>query len=465
MSELFIPQEAQDVIFPLLRESKDAPLYLVGGFVRDLLLKRHTFDIDILTFDDPEKLLKRAGFKYFVLDEERKIYRAISGKYRIDICAPRAKTLKEDLQERDFTINAMAWPLWGKGKLIDPWGGYEDLNAKIIRLVSPWAIESDPLRILRAFRLSLTLGFRISTDTLYMCKKAASLITKVAPERIKEEICLILSHPMSFKAFCEMKRYRILDVLFPEIAVARGMPHGKWKGIDLSDHFIYTLQSLEEIILALYALLPSYHEKLKELLELKVEGDYTYLCLLKLAALIHDIGKPKTMVERENEITFWGHDKQGGEMVKEIAQRLALGKKASAVLEKLVAHHMWLHLLARVGEITTKAKGRFFRKLSREGVLLILLSLSDSLSSSGQRGFFYLFPYAQELMNFYYEIYLKEESMQKPLLDGNEIMKLLSIGPGPDVGKALASLLDAQMAGEVKTKEEAKEYIKRIFIK
>lgn len=463
MKGLFVPKEAWEILRLFSRESRGFPLYLVGGFIRDTLLGRCSHDLDLLVFDDPKELLKRVGIPFFALDKERKIYRSLWKEYRIDLSAPRRETLEGDLLERDFTINAMAYPLRGKERIIDPWRGLEDLRNRVVRVVAPWALESDPLRILRAFRLSQTLGFKISADTVEYCEKGASLLNKVAKERIGEEMALLLAHPFSFRAFYEMKRWKILEVLLPEMCKGRGILHGKWRGADLEGHLLYTLKSLEEMIAVLSFLFPLRFADLRGLLMSRAEGEHTYLTLLKLSALVHDIGKPRTMLQRGDDVTFWGHDKEGSKMAKEIAERVALGRKATAILERLVAHHMWLHLLARGGEISRKAQGRFFRRLGREGVLLVLLSLSDSLASSGQYGFFHLLPFARELLTFYYSVYLKEESMQKPILDGEEVMRLLYIKPGPKVGEVLSALLDAQMAGEVKTRGEAIEYVKRRF--
>jgi poly(A) polymerase len=145
-----------------------------------------------------------------------------------------------------------------------------------------------------------------------------------------------------------------------------------------------------------------------------------------------------------------------------IGRRLGLGTKASDLLSTLVTHHMWIHLLARQTAITPRAQNRFFRRLGRKGVGVILLSLADSLASSGELGFFHLLPIAQEMLGFYFHSFLTDKRLQKPLINGHAIMQILGLPPGPDVGRSLAALLEAQEEGMVTNEEEAVMFIKNL---
>ena len=454
-----VSHKAREILEAFLSRGGEA-LYLVGGFLRDLLLGRESHDIDLLYMGDPRELLEALGGTWFPLDQERGIYRMIWGEYQVDVAAPRAFPLEEDLRERDFTVNAMAYSLL-KGELIDPWGGMGDLASRRIRVVTPWALEEDPLRVLRVFRLSLWLAFSPTQDTLELASRAAPRLREVARERIREELSLLLAHPASGEAFRAMARWGVLSVLLPEVQEGRGILQGKWMGTDLEGHLLGTLLSLERILPFLDAFFSPHSSALREALALEVEGGVTCSKVLKLAALLHDIGKPPTMVRRDGGLTFWGHDRRGGERVRALGERFGLGSRASGLLATMVSHHMWLHLLARQPEVTPRARGRFFRRLENIGGGVILLSLADALASSGEWGFYLLLPLAREMVDFYYSRFLRDERLRKPLLGGHEVMELLSIPPGPRVGEVLRALVEAQSGGQVTTEEEAREFVRK----
>ncbi len=455
-----IPKEAWRILASFQARSK-GDLFLVGGFLRDLLLGRDSKDMDLLYFGNPLDLLEGMPCPWFPLDPLRGIYRAICGGYQVDISAPKAPTLEEDLQERDFTVNAMAYSLSQK-QLADPWGGRRDMRLRRLRALTPWTFKKDPLRLLRTYRLSLLLGFSPTPDTLEMLRRDAHLLPQAAPERIREELSLILSHPLSSKAFYAMDACGALSHLLPEVEEGRGILQGKWCGTDLKGHLLGTLKALERILPFLSYLFPNHTFRMKGILKKKVEGGISMGVVLKLASLLHDIGKPPTMAERGEDLTFWGHDREGGVIAKGIGRRLGLGTNASTLLSLLIAHHMWIHLLARQDVITPKAKGRFFRRLGDKGVLVALLSLADTLASSGERGFFYFLPKVEELLSFYYTTFLSDERMQRPLLNGKEVMKILSLSPGPKVGEILKALVEAQEEGKVRNREEAVAFITRL---
>jgi len=452
-----MPLKAREIVEAFLSRGGER-IYLVGGFLRDLLLGRESHDIDLLYMGNPLEILENMDRPFFPLDVPRGIYRMMWGEYQVDVAAPKASSLEEDLRERDFTVNAMAYSLAGK-ELLDPWGGMEDLEARRLRAVTPWAFREDPLRVLRAFRISLQLSFTPTQDTLELATRVAPLLSQVAKERIKEEFSLILAHPHSVEVFKAMARRGVLGVLFPEVEEGKGILQGKWLGTDLRGHLLGTLYSLERILPYLRDFFPLHSSSIKDLLVEEVEGGYSRLKVLKLAAFLHDIGKPSTMVRRGNDLTFWGHDREGGERVRTLGERLGLGTRASGLLAILVSHHMWLHLLARQEKVTSRAKGRFFRRLGRDGGAVILLSLADALASSGEVGFYLLLPLAKEMMDFYYSRFLVDRRLQRPLLSGHEVMEILSLKPGPQVGEVLKALVEAQSEGRVTNLEEAREFL------
>ncbi len=455
-----IPYDVTRLIQPLVDKGK-GEVYLVGGCVRDLLLGKASHDIDILYMGDPRKLLEGLSWSYFPLDLERGIFRAHWGEYQLDISAPREPTLEEDLQDRDFTINAMAYqPV--SGELIDPLEGRRDLGDRCIRAVTPWALKKDPLRILRAFRLSIQLSFSITADTLDFICRYAPFLQQTPRERIRDELSIMLGHPQAYRAFMAMASEGVMENLIPEIEDGRGILQGKWWGTDLKHHLLGTLGALEKILPFWGAFFPEDGPLIKGILQKEWEGGYSLEKVLKVSALLHDVGKPRTMEWRNRDLTFWGHDREGGRMARLVGKRLGLGTKASGLLATLVTHHMWLHLLSRQMAITLRAQNRFFRRLGEEGVGVILLSLADSLASSGEAGFFHLLPVAQEMLSFYFHNFLVDKRLQKPLINGHAIMEILGLPPGPEVGRSLNALLEAQEEGEVKDKEEAVMFIRKL---
>ncbi len=447
-----------DVLKKLIRKSK-GNIYIVGGTVRDFLLKRKTHDIDIVTEEDPENLIEDLPF--FPLDEERKIFRCVYPHLAIDIAKIQGESIEEDLRRRDFTVNAIAYDV-RKERFIDPLNGIDDLKKGILKAVSLENLQEDPVRLIRAVRLWLYYPFKLFIETKKAISQFSYLIKKIPGERIKEELFKIISYPLSYKAIKLLYELNLLENIIPELSQCKGLFQGKFCGSDLLGHLLCTYKASETIIHFLGYLFNEYPQ-MREIMETETEAGIKIETILKLSALLHDIAKPQTFTIREDEYTFWGHDKEGAKKTQIIAKRLKLSNKSSKVLKILVENHMRLHLLARTGEITDKAKGRFFRQLKETGVIAVILSLSDSLASSGDLGFFYLLPFAREMVDFYFNKFLKKENLQKPLLSGYDIMDILNIKPGPKVGKIIKALLDAQAEGKIKTKEEAISFIKEEF--
>jgi tRNA nucleotidyltransferase/poly(A) polymerase len=191
------------------------------------------------------------------------------------------------------------------GKLIDPWEGRKDLTKRRIRLVALWALKKDPLRILRAFRLSLQLSFHITPDTLELISRYAPLLQQTPKERIRDELSIMLGHPQTHKALIAMASERVIENLIPEIEAGKGILQGKWWGTDLKHHLLGTMGALERILPFLDAFFPEDGQFIKEILQEEWEGSYSLEKILKVSALLHDIGKPKTM-ECETRISPFG---------------------------------------------------------------------------------------------------------------------------------------------------------------
>ena len=465
----FFPNPLKPLLLGLVEEN--IPIYAVGGMVRDQLLKRDSKDLDILVMAQNKacKLLEKAqsvGMRSFPLDVERGIFRGIYKGWIVDFTEPRAPTLMEDLAARDFTINALAVPINRESirhgaRVLDPTGGLRDISLKLIRTSRPENILEDSLRSLRCYRFMIKLGFRVEPQTEALVEEGLNHLNKVAGERISEELAFIFAHPLSHTIWNRLARRGTLTRVFPELAPCKGERTGKWYGTDLLFHLLGVLKGTEFVISDLSYLFSDFWRELSTLLHTKVEGEWTQLSLLKLASLFHDIGKPVCRKEKGEKVVFWGHDRSGEALAEGLIERLRLGRAASSALKTHVREHMRMHLLAQGGEVSKKAKGRFFRDMGDVAPLTPLLSLADAWASSGEVGLFTLLPFVEEVIHFYYNNYLQQGEPMKPLLNGHRVMEILGIDPGPSVGRAMEALLDAQLEGVVTTAEEAEEWLKK----
>ncbi len=448
------------------------PLYAVGGMVRDQLLGRDSKDLDILVMvpSAVPRLTEKAqslGMRSFPLDLERGTFRGIYQGWMLDFTEPRAPTLEEDLAARDFTINALAAPLTPEtlragAPIIDPTGGIRDLVLRRVRTARARNIMEDPLRALRCYRFSLLLGFSVEQDTLALAEEGLQHLGEVAGERVSEELSLIFSHPSSHTLFKETARRGTLTTLFPSLDRCRGNLTGKWYGSDLLMHHVGVLKGTEIVLASLPSLIPDEWRPLRELLQTRVEGGWTHKALLKLSALFHDIGKPSCRRREGEKVVFWGHDRSGEALAQEVVEQLRFGRSAATLLRVHIREHMRMHLLARPGEISRKAKGRYLKDLGEAAPLTPLLSLADAWASSGEVGLFNLLPFVEEMVHFYYNHYLQQGEPIKPLLNGHRVMELLKLSPGPQVGEVMERLLDAQMEGTISTCQEAEEWLRSL---
>ncbi|MCX7661891.1 MAG: hypothetical protein N2Z79_04325, partial [Candidatus Omnitrophica bacterium] len=294
-------------------------LYIVGGFLRDYLLgKREFLDIDFClkssSINFSRKLAYFLKMGFVILDKEHSSTRLVKktkyGLFTIDFNNWRAKTLKEDLFHRDFTINTLALELKDffnkegfERKIIDYYNAKEDLKDKLIRVVNKRAFDEDPLRILRAFSLACLLDFKIEPQTLNLIKFKAKKVAGVAGERIRDELFKILETHKSADYFRLMDELGVLEVIFPEINSMRNVQQGPYHHLDVWKHSIQTQKEADLLVEELMK-----NPEIREYLEVVLSGTRTRRSLLKLASLFHDIGKPKALVYRGGKTTFYGHE-------------------------------------------------------------------------------------------------------------------------------------------------------------
>ncbi len=466
-------------------QKKTVEVYLVGGAVRDVLLGRVLGrDFDFVVKGDAGSLARdiaaeTAGHA-FLLDAAFGTWRVVvkkrKGRAELDFSSLQGRNILEDLRQRDFSVNSMAMNLkdiqgTGDPPLIDPLGGAADLKKRIVRANSEESIRRDPLRMLRAFRFSATLGFSIEESTLAMVQANKSLILHSSGERVRSELFMALNADGAASFLREMGACGLLEEIFPETGSWNRIMAGKQ--ISLMDHALKTVAAGEHILIHIVEIYPTYGRALVQHFSQSLEEGVSRKALFKFAGFFHDSGKPNTMTWVGELATprFLDHDLAGGKINTEIGRKLRLSRNSIRILTELTRQHMRVASLSQAKEVTGRAKYRFFADLKREGIDLALLSLADIIGSTGvdihrisgsdlPPGVLRIRDTVRELLGYYFDEHTRRR--QQPLLDGREVMELLGIPQGKRLGELLQTLREAEASGGVQTRGEALKFLKNI---
>ena len=440
------------LIFPCLKSA-----YVVGGFVRDVLLgiRKKELDIDVVvgSWDevDFDCLRKKLGVKPFVFEKEKTVYTFYKkGEFRVDLTLIDGETIEEDLGKRDFTVNAMAVGLGGiflkeTVDLIDPFSGYKDLKRKVLKPVKDDSIRVDAVRILRGIRFKLTLGFNYHGSFIEQSKEFSLLLRKIPPPRLKDELFKIISLPLFHRYLKELDYLNAFVHVFPELEGIEKIPPSGLHQFDLKIHTFLTVKYLETFCSSI---------PLRE----KVGEDFD---ILKLVALYHDVAKPVTVKEKDGYLTFYNHDKIGAEIAKNAFQRLTLGRKASQIAWTVIRNHLrpfFLYDLYKKGNLTKKAIFNLYKDSRPYHYHVLLLSVADYMATSDEMArsvSSYL-----GFLSFLAANFERFDSI-KPLLSGEDIIEIRGFSsPNPCVGRIKEKLEELQAIGKVRTKEEAIKFVK-----
>ncbi|RKZ23239.1 hypothetical protein DRQ18_01030 [bacterium] len=415
-------------------------VYVVGGTLRDILLGKKTRDLDIAVEGSGRRFAEELG-RFIVLKEEMDDYRVIRKGYFIDVIGLGERPIEEDLKRRDFTINSMGYSIF-TGEFFDPLEGMKDLERKLIRANGEENIREDPLRILRGLRLGAALGFRIEDETLKLFIKHRGLLKKSAPERIHYELILM------FRARCSGYIVpEVFDVIFPGFLKMRDVPKEE---MDCLEHSILSLKYLEEIWDELpHSPLSQFSRKIK-----RNVGERLHL--LKIATLLHDIGKPATMSEENGEIHFYGHEQWGGRWWEEVGENLRFSWREIEYIKRMIENHMRIHLLAAQPEVTERAIRRLVMRFGSEVMDLSLLTWADALASGNERD---VVPVIKDIISYYYAM----KNKPRQILMGRDLLRHFKLKPGPLIGEILSSVQAAYESGDIRTKKEALELAAKIL--
>lgn len=456
--DILVPSFVIDVYKRM--DSAGYEVYLVGGGVRDALMGRIPNDWDIATSATPEQIQEVFGEDCFydnsfgtvgvvvkgVRGQEVQgvgnseeindivhitTYRS-EGKYS-DFRRPDnvewGKTIRDDLERRDFTINAIAMKISGEGVreqgvgdkgqvirlgvndfvLVDPYGGLVDLHQKVIKAVGDpnERFEEDALRMLRAARFYSQLNFEIALDTVEAIHQKAKNISYISGERIRDELWKILSSDRAYEGVRLLDDLELLQYILPEVVAGRGLDQ---RGHHIYDVFEHSMNALK--------FCPSTNP------------------LVRLAALLHDIGKPVTHEVRDGINTFYNHDIVGAKLVNSISYRLHLSKKDRSKLHTLVRFHMF-----NVDTILTDAAiRRFIAKVGVENISDMMdLRIGDRLGSGTKEAEGWRL---KEYKKRIEQLLMPTFTVKDLVIDGNDVMRILDIKPGRKIGETLSLLFE-----------------------
>ena len=462
--------------------------YLVGGFVRDVLLERDTADIDIAVASDGLQVAPQVatalGGKYVLLDEINRVGRVVvageAGRWELDF-STFGGTIEQDLARRDFTIDAMAIDLsqLAKGytdlQLIDPFNGFDDLHQGVIRTVSKTAFPSDAVRLLRAVRLTAELGFSIEAQTESQVRRYCHLLTGVAGERVREELLRLLVVPQAGQFLAYLDELGLLIAMIPELAQTKGVVQPKEHFWDVFDHSIKTViaasfllrQGTWEYAGDEVLVVTPWSEVLAQHFELEVSQGSTRGSLLKLVALLHDIAKPQTKtIDADGRMRFLGHAKEGAAMTVNILERLRFSGKEVKLVEVMVWHHLRPMQMSNNGLPTRRAIYRYFRDTGEAGIDILFLCLADHLATRGPHLDLTQWQEHAQMVEYVLSQRFQEESVVTPpkLVNGRDLIHIFGLSPGPKIGELLEAVREAQASGELATREEALAYIRRQLV-
>jgi poly(A) polymerase len=428
-------------------------LALVGGPVRDVFLGRRPTDLDLTTDAVPEQVLaitRRWADKTWTVGIEFGTVGLRKGKTVFEITTYRSEhyqrgsrkpdvqygtSLVDDLRRRDFTINAMAARLPAY-ELVDPFGGLAALKDKVIRTpgLPQASFDDDPLRILRAARFAARLGFTIAGDVLTAMAEMADRISIVSVERITDELTKLMLTPDPAHGIDLLAETAVLDRVLPEIPALRMEVDEHHRHKDVYQHSLTVLRQAIEL------------EKRYEL-----EGDL----VLRLAAILHDIGKPRTRsLLPGGKVAFHHHDVVGAKMARKRLTELRFSKEVVADVSKLIELHLRFHGYGD-GEWTDSAVRRYVRDAGPLLTRLHALTRADCTTRNARKAARLAASY--DALEARIEVLREQEELDKirPELSGDDIMSILNLKPGPLVGKAWNYLLELRLSEGVIGRERA----------
>jgi len=437
-----VPLEVREVTSTLRTAGYEA--YLVGGCVRDLLLGRTPKDWDVTTNAKPEDIVRVCPESFYENDfgtvgvktgsEDPRLaiievtpYRtesSYSDKRRPDAVSF-GDNLEEDLARRDFTINAIALDE-SKGQIVDPYKGQKDIELRVLRTVGSPAerFEEDALRLMRAIRLVAELDFALDTDTAAAIQEKAPNLSHVSRERVRDEFVRILNSKQPMMALVLAQQLGLLEFIASDLTRGIGVDQNQAHSYDVFGHLMRALQHAAD-----------------------KEWDFD----IRLAALFHDVSKPETRrwSEEKEDWTFHGHEVVGARVTRNVLEDLRFSRETIEKVTKLVRWHMFF---SDPDQITLSAVRRMIVNVGEENIYdLLNLRICDRIGTGRPK---------EQPFRFRKYKAMVEEALRDPIsvamlkTDGNRLMEVFHVEPGPKIGWALNALLEEVLEDPNKNTQE-----------
>ena len=496
-AEIIFVQNSQKLILPQIVSkiqeifTGQQKIYLVGGAVRDLLINKDSNDFDFVVEQNAiglgRKVADHFAADFYVLDAERDAARVILRNQDdqgtiLDFVSQKGANIDDDLEARDFSINAMAIALNEEQGLYDPCDGAIDLREKSLRNCSSKSIKQDPIRIIRAIRLAAQFGLKIEKSTLASIKENVALLHESSPERIRDEFMRTISLPNVKKSLQALEIIGALQIIIPELAILKTMEQSPPHRFNVWEHTLQTIENLEKILSVLDSNYPAkgakdlysglivlslgrYRNQISELLNRHFVEGRSRTGLLILAALLHDVGKGVTQDIGKNRIRYPKHEFAGAEVAESRLKALHFSKLEIKNIVQIIGAHK------RPTEISRKMKNpdklsifRYFQELGESGIEVGLHSIADLMGRHG-------FELTEKILNKrlavirpLFEAYFNDfDQLVEPklLLGGEDLMQKFGLDSGPIVGAILKALKEGQAIGEISSKKKALDFAKK----
>jgi poly(A) polymerase len=474
-----------EAIQAALQSVSGRPIWVVGGAVRDWALGRRAKDVDVITGDDvPElgrALAATAGGHFFVMHPLSQTARVVLPDAAwIDI-VPMPYGLDADLVRRDFTVNAMAMPLADylshsspdvgaatPAFVSDPTGGWRDLAACTVRATGPTAMTDDPVRVMRGLRLVSTIpGFQFDEGTLDLIRDAVPLLSHTSSERRRDEWLQTMDSPDGGAAVALAVELGILDQVMPEWRTMVGITQNPYHHLDVWGHTLDVLRAFDAVITGGEPdteMPDDLRAPMRQYLAECETQPHTRRSLLRMAILLHDVGKPATRTEDdEGRIRFLGHERDSEDATRAWAARYRLSGRERAFLASTVGLHMRPGGLMSP-DVGTRAVRRFYRDAGHAAPAILLLNIADRLAARG--------PWTTEdevtsqvegswrILRDWLEM---RDTVALPLpISGRDVMQAFGLAPGPAIGRIIQELRDLHAEEPFPDRESALEAAGRI---
>ena len=478
---------------PFLSSLDQGPIYLVGGSLRDAILKIPLHDLDFIVtgdvFSNARKLADHIHGAFYILDKERRYARVIfmnekGERFYFDFAPIFQDDLEIDLRSRDFTINAIAWDIASSDDtLIDPCSGRSDLEQKVLRPCSPESFLDDPVRVIRSVRFAVGYGLEIPVQVEKMIRDASPKLEYVSVERKRDELFKILENHRVDQAMEMLRKLGVLISLLPEAASLAGFTQKAPHRFDGWQHTLYAARyceamsdhietkvpcsSFPDIFQDVFELIDDWKSGLQAVFKSNYSQERSLRALFLFAALNHDIGKPlDDGVLLEGRKKYPHHAKLGAEALEKRARVLTLSRMEIQWLERFIASHMLLHEIDLTVDTVelNRQLFRFFSNARQTSPLVALFSLADLLATYGEaipveRWQLGLARCSLVLEKWFdhYDVMVEPQ----PFLNGDDLQIEFGLKPGRYLGTIIEGMREEQAAGVIRSRSDAKKWVEK----